>query len=70
MPRLNGLEATLRITSEFPDVKVVGLSMHAKEEMQPQMLAVGAVGYLPKNNPVEELIAVIHNVMTAEDFNG
>lgn len=69
MPTLNGLEATLRITTEFPGVRVIGLSMHAKDEMEPQMLAVGAKGYLPKNNPVEELIAMIRDVMATEDVH-
>ena len=28
MPGLNGIEATRRITTEYPDVKVIALSMH------------------------------------------
>ncbi len=37
MPRLDGLEATRRITAEFPQIKVIGLSMHARQDMEPQM---------------------------------
>jgi DNA-binding NarL/FixJ family response regulator len=32
MPGLNGLEATLRVAKEYPDVRVIILSMHAAEE--------------------------------------
>jgi DNA-binding NarL/FixJ family response regulator len=63
MPRLNGLDATRRITTEFPGVKVIGLSMHAREDMQPLMTAAGAACYLQKLAPVEELLAAIRGVM-------
>ncbi|MBK6739916.1 MAG: response regulator [Haliea sp.] len=39
MPRLDGLEATRRLTAEFPGVKVIGPSMHDPAETQPQMRA-------------------------------
>jgi CheY-like chemotaxis protein/anti-sigma regulatory factor (Ser/Thr protein kinase) len=65
MPGLDGLEATRRIAAEFPGVKVIGLSMHAKEDMQPQMLAAGAAGYLQKPIPGEELFAAIRSLMNA-----
>jgi PAS domain S-box-containing protein len=59
MPRLNGLAATQRITSEFPGVKVIGLSMHAREDVQTEWLEAGALCYLQKSTPVEELIIAI-----------
>ena len=33
MPRLNGVEATRRITAELPGVCVIGLSMHEQDEI-------------------------------------
>lgn len=42
MPRLNGIQATRRIVRELPDVKVIGLSIHADERMVTEMLAAGA----------------------------
>jgi PAS domain S-box-containing protein len=62
MPRLDGLEATRRITTEFPDIKVIGLSMHAMEDMQPQMAAAGASRYLQKLTPGDVLFAAIRDV--------
>jgi DNA-binding NarL/FixJ family response regulator len=74
MPRLDGLEATRRLTAEFPGVKVIGLSMHDPAEMQPQMRAAGAYCFLHKSTPVDDLIAAIRAAMgldmpgdTAED---
>ncbi len=33
MPEMNGLEVTKRVAKEFPNVRVIMLSMHASEEM-------------------------------------
>ena len=50
MPGLNGLEAVARITKEFPDVRVIILSMHENEEYVWRALKAGAVGYLLKKS--------------------
>lgn len=63
MPRLNGLEAVARIRKEFPDTKVLILSMHANEEYVIQALRAGAVGYLIKDAAVGELERSIRAVM-------
>ena len=59
MPRLNGIEATRRIKSEAAGVKVIGLSMFEEEERASAMLAAGAVDYLHKTGPSQDLIASI-----------
>jgi CheY-like chemotaxis protein len=59
MPRLNGIEATRRITRELSQVRVIGLSMHEREDMAAAMREAGAVAYLAKSGPTDELIAVI-----------
>jgi len=46
MAGLNGLDATCRIAKEFPDVRVIILSMHASEHYVLQALRAGATGYL------------------------
>jgi signal transduction histidine kinase/CheY-like chemotaxis protein len=59
MPRLNGVEATRLILAEMPMIKVIGLSMHAKEDMAAAMLEAGAVDYATKGAPFELLTAAI-----------
>jgi signal transduction histidine kinase/HAMP domain-containing protein/ActR/RegA family two-component response regulator len=59
MPRLNGYEATRRITSELPGVRVVCLSMHEDADMAAAMHEAGAVAYLNKGGPAQALIAII-----------
>lgn len=63
MPRMNGIDATRRITSEFRDVKIIGFSMHEIEDMLPRMTDAGAIAYLQKTVPVEDLISTIRDVM-------
>lgn len=59
MPRLNGVEATRRLREEFPQVIVVGLSMHAAEYMAGPMLDAGAATFLDKSMPVETIAVAI-----------
>ena len=66
LPKLGGLEATRRITAEFPAVKVVGLSAHAAEYMAQPMLEAGATRYLDKNVPAETLAVAIRAAVGEE----
>lgn len=59
MPRMNGIEATALIKREQPGIKVIGLSMHEKDDMAQAMRQAGASSYLPKGSPAEELMANI-----------
>lgn len=68
MPRLNGLEALVRIRKEFPNTKVIILSMHESEEYVLQALRAGASGYLIKNAAVGELEQAIRAVMKGTPF--
>jgi DNA-binding NarL/FixJ family response regulator len=68
MRGLNGIEATARITKEFPKVRVVILSMHQSEEYFWQALKVGAVGYLLKKAATSELAAALNRVTNGEIY--
>jgi two-component system response regulator NreC len=62
MPGLNGIEATRQIHQEHPDVKVIGLSMHASKRYIREMHEAGASGYLLKDCDFDELIKAIQTV--------
>ncbi|MCP4602811.1 MAG: response regulator transcription factor [Proteobacteria bacterium] len=70
LPELNGIEATKRIISKVPSIKVITLSMHANRRYISQMLKVGARGYLLKDSAFVELITAIRKVMLGERFLG
>lgn len=68
MPDLNGIEATRRITKDYPKVKVVGLSMYSSDKYVREMFRAGASGYLLKNCTFEELIEAIRNVAKGKTY--
>jgi DNA-binding NarL/FixJ family response regulator len=62
MPGLDGIEATRRITTEFPHVRVVMLSSFSGESSQSSAFAAGARGYLVKGESTRGLAAAIQQV--------
>jgi DNA-binding NarL/FixJ family response regulator len=68
MRNLNGLEATARITKEFPHVRVIILSMHQNEEYFWQALKAGASGYLLKKAATAELATALSRVRGGEIY--
>jgi len=57
MPGLNGLEAAARLAHDFPDVRVIILSMHDTEELVHKVLEAGARGFVLKSDAGRELVA-------------
>ena len=68
MSGLNGLEAAARIRKEFPNVRVIILSMHANEEYVMQALRAGAAGYLLKDAAITELELAVRAVARGETY--
>jgi DNA-binding NarL/FixJ family response regulator len=62
MPNLNGVDATRDITRDFPDVKVIALSMHTNRAFVADMLKAGASGYVLKECTFDELVTAIRTV--------
>lgn len=62
MPDLNGVEATRRILSDNPKLKILALSMHADRRSIRRMLEAGAAGYVLKDCAVEEIEDAIRTV--------
>jgi len=68
MPGMNGIEATRRIVSEFPDIKIIALSIHSGKRFVDDMLSAGAAGYLLKESVPEELLQGIRAVMRGDMY--
>ncbi|MES2373592.1 MAG: response regulator transcription factor [Bacteroidota bacterium] len=62
MPGMDGIELNESLQKKYPAIKVIVLSMHAKERLISRMIESGACGYLIKNCDKEELLAAIHTV--------
>jgi DNA-binding NarL/FixJ family response regulator len=59
MPEMNGIEATRAIHAAFPAMRVIGLSMFDHGDQQAAMQDAGAVAYVSKSGPAEELLWAI-----------
>ncbi len=70
MPNLNGVEATRQIVNEYPETRVVALSMHFSKIFVVNMLKAGALGYILKGDSSEELIQGVRTVAEGGAYFG
>ena len=68
MRGLNGLDVATRVASDWPQVRVIILSMHANEEYVAQALRAGAVGYLLKDSAAAELDLALEAASRGETY--
>ena len=59
MPRMDGIQATRIISSELPYVRIIGLSMHDKQDQADQMIQAGASAYCTKDGSADALFSAI-----------
>ena len=64
LPDMDGLEATRRIKTAFPQIKVIVMSVHDEDSYYRQAQEAGAVAYLVKPFTGDELVAVIRRHAT------
>ncbi len=62
MPVMDGVAATREICRRFPSTKVLVLTTFDDDSYVTEALSVGAMGYLLKDTPSEELAAAIRSV--------
>ena len=68
MPGLDGIQTTRIITERWPQVQVVGLTMHDNERYFFSLLQAGAVGYLLKGANPEDLLAAVRMAAKGETY--
>jgi len=66
MPGISGFEATRRIREQVPETQVVALTVHDSEAYVFQMLQAGAVGYVVKRAPAEDVIQAVKRAAVGE----
>jgi len=68
MPGIGGIEATHRISSSWPDIGIIVVTVHDDGPLPKQLLNGGAKGYLTKGNGVEEMITAIRDVHSGKHY--
>lgn len=65
MPKMNGIQVTSALKREMPMTRVIGLSMHERDDMAQAMRDAGAVAYCTKGGPTEALLTVLKSVASS-----
>ena len=68
MPVMNGIEATAALKKNFPDTRVIALTMYGDEHLIVDMLEAGADGYLLKKTTKQEVSEAIKAVYEGANY--
>ncbi len=68
MPRKSGVEATALITSQNPNARIIMLTTFDYDDYVFEAVKAGAMGYLLKDVPADELASTIRKVAMGEPF--
>ncbi len=68
MSPTNGIEATEQIRKFSPSTKIIGVSMHSQPAYVKKLLKLGAMGYVTKNSPQQEMFEAIMEVNAGRRF--
>lgn len=70
MPGTNGFEVAKRMRTEYPDIKIIVLSVDTKEYVITRLMQIGIDGFISKNGPLEEIKLAIDSVAEGVPFYG
>jgi len=68
MPEMDGVEATRIIKDQYPDVKVIMLTMYDEIRLIKDVLEIGARGYILKNIGRDDLIKALETVSNGQPY--
>lgn len=70
MPGTNGFEVAKRMRTEYPETKIIVLSVDTKEYVIIRLMQIGIDGFISKNGPLEEVRLAIDSVAEGVPFYG
>jgi len=68
MPIMNGIEATRKIRTKFPHIKILVLTTYDDDEWVFDAIRAGASGYLLKDTPRQKIVEAIRGTMDGKSF--
>ena len=68
MPNLRGIDAIHEVTTTYPEVKILVLTMHKAREYLYQAISSGAKGYLLKDDADKELFSAIETIRNGKIY--
>jgi DNA-binding NarL/FixJ family response regulator len=70
MPEANGLDVCKRVIKEQSTTKIIILTMYQEKEMIKNAILSGAMGYILKDNAVDEIMDCVNTVANGENYIG
>lgn len=68
MPILNGIEVAKIILKNYPNIKIILLSMHKDADIIRAAMALGIHGYVFKDDAVNDLVGAVRTVFGGETY--
>lgn len=68
MPNVDGITATSMIKQQYPNIRILLLSMHNKPAYIRQAVKAGASGYLLKNSGKNEFVAALNRIAQGKTY--
>jgi two-component system response regulator NreC len=66
MPDLDGISVTRKIKPDFPDLRILILTLHEDEALLKEAIKAGATGYILKRAAESELISAINIILRGD----
>lgn len=70
MPDSNGVDVAERLRREYPDIKIIVLSIDNREFTLMQLLKIGMDGFVSKSSPLSDIPLAIDSVANGVPFYG
>lgn len=70
MPGTSGIEVAQRLRTEYPDIKIIIVSVDTKEYIINQLMKIGIDGFISKNGPLEEVREAVASVEEGVPYYG
>lgn len=68
LPDMDGIEVTRKICADWPDAKVLALTMHSEDVYLVPFLEAGGVGYVRKSAADRDVLNAIKTILAGETF--
>ncbi|MBN2173545.1 MAG: response regulator transcription factor [Bacteroidales bacterium] len=68
MPVMDGVEATTKALKQYPDLKIIALSMYGDEQYYYRMINAGVKGFLLKDSDINEVKEAIRTVCDGGNY--
>lgn len=68
LPDMDGINLCGKLHSQWPHLKIIGLTSHKQTSFLKGMLKAGAKGFLIKNTPAQEIIEAIETVYNGQEY--